>query len=365
MRRSNVANSSAGRRHGFTLVELLVVIGVVSILIALLLPALNKARAVAQQIKCAAQIRNLGQAAFQYVADNKGWLPPTWSACTANAGHTNADFVHWQGPSLFDLLYPYGITTEAQRVCPTASLDAANLVGASAVNPNRDCSYYSNYIIMNANGQPGSYFASSGNWCPRTFKLVQVEHSSSVALFVEEGVLADWYPSGSKDLRRLAVRPFNVPETWACVNLDIIHDATSPSATARWAEGMQPFVMAPSDPAQSIGPTLRHYSRRGMAASWTQATQTEQSNTCAMPRSRGSARQLGISLACTHGPFPPGPRCDYGSHISQSPGMYCCGNAGCWFAGPGAASSTAGGGCGGAGPRDDLIRPPRDHAEQI
>ena len=86
-----------------------------------------------------------------------------------------------RNPKVYNLLVPYGITTEAQRVCPSASMDAATLTGAgmSAVNPEQDCSYYTNYVIMNANGQPGTYFASSGFWCPKTYKLVQVDHSTA------------------------------------------------------------------------------------------------------------------------------------------------------------------------------------------
>jgi prepilin-type N-terminal cleavage/methylation domain-containing protein/prepilin-type processing-associated H-X9-DG protein len=65
------------RKAGFTLVELLVVIGIIALLISILLPALNRARAAANAVKCQAQMRQIGQAIHLYANQFDGYLPAT------------------------------------------------------------------------------------------------------------------------------------------------------------------------------------------------------------------------------------------------------------------------------------------------
>jgi prepilin-type N-terminal cleavage/methylation domain-containing protein/prepilin-type processing-associated H-X9-DG protein len=60
------------RRTGFTLVELLVVIGIIAVLISLLLPVLGKAREQAKRTQCMSNLRTLGQCLYVYAADNSG-----------------------------------------------------------------------------------------------------------------------------------------------------------------------------------------------------------------------------------------------------------------------------------------------------
>lgn len=66
-------------RRAFSLVELIVVIGVVAVLIALLLPVLARARAEGNRVACMSNLRQLLQAQMAYVADSKGYLTyPNW-----------------------------------------------------------------------------------------------------------------------------------------------------------------------------------------------------------------------------------------------------------------------------------------------
>ena len=64
------------RAEGFTLVELLVVIGIIAVLIGVLLPALNKARKASRTTACLSNIRQLVMGEIQYVNDNKGKFSP-------------------------------------------------------------------------------------------------------------------------------------------------------------------------------------------------------------------------------------------------------------------------------------------------
>src|ERR1700683_1646707 len=85
-------------RQGFTLVELLVVIGIIALLISILLPALNKARDAANTIKCGSNLRKIGMPIANYCAEKNGNLPSSYIynlPTGAPPDQPQFGYVHW------------------------------------------------------------------------------------------------------------------------------------------------------------------------------------------------------------------------------------------------------------------------------
>ena len=100
--------TSDHRDHGFTLVELLVVISIIALLISLLLPALARAKAAADDTVCEAHLRSLSQAVIIYAQENGDFFPAMFN------NHTD---VNGPNPSLTAIknspvgIWPYEVIT--------------------------------------------------------------------------------------------------------------------------------------------------------------------------------------------------------------------------------------------------------------
>jgi prepilin-type N-terminal cleavage/methylation domain-containing protein/prepilin-type processing-associated H-X9-DG protein len=141
--------------RGFTLVELLVVIGIISLLISILLPALTKAREAANSVACLARLRQLDYAAMMYANAYKSYLPPLELASDLN----NVHFIRpgalpsWSGgtvePLLNEFLGPAANTTQ-RYICPSLvnsdaawSFSGSNFTVATGPIPASTVDYYS------------------------------------------------------------------------------------------------------------------------------------------------------------------------------------------------------------------------------
>jgi prepilin-type processing-associated H-X9-DG protein/prepilin-type N-terminal cleavage/methylation domain-containing protein len=162
---------------GFTLVELLVVIGIIALLISILLPALNRAKQAANTVACLSNLRQLGQAATMYSQENKGMFPLAREGSFYQWPRLLSKYLGKEWPASF----PYGgdATGSGMRVgsvfwCPSG-IPELDWIGSAA--DKRYLSYgISKYIHGGDSGYPTLYHVT---------KFPQVKKSTEAALFVD------------------------------------------------------------------------------------------------------------------------------------------------------------------------------------
>jgi prepilin-type N-terminal cleavage/methylation domain-containing protein len=189
------------RRSAFTLVELLVVIGIIAILIGILIPVLGRAKSSASLVACQANLRELGTAVQLYVAANKGSLPPGFYENAPEPGST-ITVTRWVDLLQGTLAPKYGFNstdaffTDAGAaklrkifICPDAPAD--DMLSGRVFA----CTYLAHPRLMPQIARPGSstplnwliydpYYLNHGGQqvVKTTYKMSRVARSSEIAL---------------------------------------------------------------------------------------------------------------------------------------------------------------------------------------
>jgi prepilin-type N-terminal cleavage/methylation domain-containing protein/prepilin-type processing-associated H-X9-DG protein len=158
------------RRRGFTLTELLVVVGLIAILVALLLPAMVRARRASQRVACASNLRQLAVVQQFYLNEFKDYYlpikwgldltrPPGWPPVAPPPVPPSVTHLHWPGnPALRRTLQVRQFGTSRfpyKMICPLAVLAVADATpqGHPIVR-----SYGYNHDSLNGRANPPVYF---------------------------------------------------------------------------------------------------------------------------------------------------------------------------------------------------------------
>jgi len=160
---------NAAMRARFTLIELIMVVGIIAILMSLLLPALHKAKEKSRQMVCLNNYKNLNLAIVNYTQDYNDWMPYCWDG-PASEGAAGYPQPYWPAK-----LYPYITNTDNYRgvfVCP--STEHVNYTYVDHGRP-----YCTNYAYYNlGNNRWGEEF-----YRPR--KISRCQSPSQVAIMID------------------------------------------------------------------------------------------------------------------------------------------------------------------------------------
>jgi prepilin-type N-terminal cleavage/methylation domain-containing protein/prepilin-type processing-associated H-X9-DG protein len=166
------------RERGFTLVELLVVIAIIALLMAILTPALNKARELGKRAVCLSNVKQLTIAWMMYADDNEGKIPASDISYAPNGPHwvrsmKVTDPIDVQEKAIKSgTLWPYCKNLQLYK-CPTGKRGELRT-----------------YSIINS---MNSYYHGPGHWKgPLMKNTLEIRRPGDRTVFTDEGVISNF-----------------------------------------------------------------------------------------------------------------------------------------------------------------------------
>lgn len=176
-------------RRGFTLVELLVVIAILGLLMAMLLPAVQSARASARRAHCASNFRQIGLAMHQYCDTRRGRFP--------GSSHDDPD------KSWIYTLAPFMESCDAVRICPSD-------LKSEARRDARLSSYvFNGYLVTDIPGAIRNFRKLRET--SKTITVFEIADAAPVSIDYDHVHSYNWFTNSN----------LNGGRTWDAINFDI------------------------------------------------------------------------------------------------------------------------------------------------